>query len=117
MPGSRFAALALSIGLAAVSGAVFPQGSATPGQCPQPRFTGRAPAEYYDRVNPLPDTAENQAAGERLFAGNSGTEACAICHGRSGDGKGPLASQYNPPPRNFSCAKTIKDVPDGQLFW
>ena len=32
-------------------------------------------------------------------------------------GKGVLASQYSPPPRNFSCAKTVADVPDGQLFW
>ena len=42
---------------------------------------------------------------------------CAICHGTKGDGKGALASQYNPPPRNFACKETVNGIPDGQLFW
>ena len=85
--------------------------------CPQPRFTGKAPDDYYARANPLtPNDAHTKAAGS-IFLGNSGTANCSICHGRKGDGKGPLASQYDPPPRNFSCAATVNGVPDGQLFW
>jgi len=52
-----------------------------------------------------------------VFEGKQRSVNCAICHGKKGDGKGPLASQYDPPPRDFSCAKTIEGVPDGQLFW
>ena len=88
-----------------------------PGECPQPRFTGTAPAEFYERTNPLPATPEHLSAGERRFVGTPESESCAICHGRKGDGKGVLARQYDPPPRNFTCAKTIVGVPDGQLFW
>jgi mono/diheme cytochrome c family protein len=93
------------------------QASPSPGECPQPRFTGKAPAEYLERINPLMATAQNLSAGERLFLGTAEVENCSICHGRKGDGKGPLAKQYDPPPRNFACAKTVVDVPDGQLFW
>lgn len=88
-----------------------------PGECPQPRFTGRAPAEIYTLTNPLPASAETAAAGQRLYRGTSGGTACATCHGVKGDGKGVLASQFAPPPRNFACAQTVKGIPDGQLFW
>ena len=97
--------------------AALAQGSSSPGQCPQPRFTGKAPADYIARTNPLTATPQNLSAGEQLFLGNADNEFCSICHGRTGDGKGPLAKQYDPPPRNFACAKTVVDVPDGQLFW
>ena len=106
------AILSSLIGTAALS-----QNSAAPGQCPQPRFTGMAPAEYLARVNPVQATPQALTAGEQLYLGTADNEYCAICHGRKGDGKGPLAKQYDPPPRNFACAKTVVDVPDGQLFW
>ena len=85
--------------------------------CPQPRFTGKAPDDYYSRSNPLTATGDNTKAAERIFLGSVGSANCSICHGKKGDGKGILSSQYDPPPRNFSCAATIKGVPDGQLFW
>ena len=56
-------------------------------------------------------------AGQNRYLGAVGTENCALCHGKKGDGKGVLANQYDPPPRNFACAKTVVGVPDGQLFW
>ena len=93
------------------------QASPAVGDCPQPRFTGKAPAPIYERSNPLPTTVEHLSAGERRYLGTPEHESCALCHGRKGDGKGALARQYDPPPRNFTCAKTINDVPDGQLFW
>ena len=88
-----------------------------PGECPQPRFTGKAPAEYLARTNPLASNAETLAAGETIYNGKSRSVPCAICHGTRGDGKGPLASQYNPRPRNFACKATVNGIPDGQLFW
>lgn len=87
------------------------------GECPQPRFTGKAPLEYLARNNPLSATPETLAVAERLYNGKSKTLPCAICHGVRGDGKGALASQYSPPPRNFACKETVNDIPDGQLFW
>ncbi len=93
------------------------QGAPAPGECPQPRFTGSAPADYLARTNPLTATPQALKAGEQLFLGTADAEFCSICHGRKGDGKGALAKQYDPPPRNFACAKTVVDVPDGQLFW
>jgi mono/diheme cytochrome c family protein len=88
-----------------------------PGQCPQSRTTRQAPADVYGMNNPLPVNAETIAAGQRLYRVKSGTVSCVSCHGERGDGKGPLANQFTPPPRNFACAQTLKDVPDGQLFW
>jgi len=88
-----------------------------PGDCPQPRFTGKAPPEIRARMNPLTNDADTLAAGESLFAGKAHSIPCAICHGAKGDGKGPLASQYDPPPRNFLCSETVNGIPDGQLFW
>ena len=28
-----------------------------------------------------------------------------------------MARGFNSPPRNFTCTKTINNVPDGQLYW
>ncbi len=94
-----------------------PAHSAAPAECPQPRFTGKAPDEYLAKVNPITAANANVAAAEATFRGEAGPINCAICHGKKGDGRGTLSSQYDPPPRNFACAKTINGVPDGQLFW
>jgi hypothetical protein len=88
-----------------------------PEQCPQPRFTGRAPEPEYSYKNPLVGDKKNLASGKRLYEGKEKGTGCAICHGSTGAGNGSLASQFNPPPRNFACAKTVNSIPDGQLFW
>ena len=82
------------------------------------RFTGRAPDDYYSRINPLTATEPHIKAATSIFQGETrGGTNCALCHGRKGDGRGPLSNQYDPPPRNFACAKTIDGIADGQLFW
>lgn len=105
----------LGAALAVAAGAALAQ--AAPANCPQPRFTGKAPDEYYSRPNPLQPTAANLDAGRALFLGDPRRVSCATCHGKDGDGRGELADQFDPPPRNFTCAQTIRGVPDGQLFW
>ena len=108
----------VSIGLllAGVSVGCFAQSRAAQ-TCPQPRFTGKAPEPYYSQTNPLPADRDLSAA-ERLFKGEvQGKFGCAPCHGLAGAGNGKLSAQFDPRPRNFACAETIKDVPDGQLFW
>jgi len=84
--------------------------------CPQPRFTGKAPAELYARVNPLKPSRSNRRAGKELFEALS-NPSCVACHGKKGDGRGQLADQFDPPPRNFACAATVEGIPDGQLHW
>jgi mono/diheme cytochrome c family protein len=90
--------------------------SPPPGECPQPRFTGHAPGDLYARVNPLEASRGNRRAGKELYEDLS-DPSCVACHGKKGDGRGQLAGQFDPPPRNFSCAATIDGVPDGQLHW
>jgi mono/diheme cytochrome c family protein len=85
-------------------------------QCPQPRFTGQAPASVYNSSSPLAYSDEVVDAGRKLYEEDA-EPACRMCHGSKGDGMGPLASQFTIPPRNFSCAKTVNGIPDGQLFW
>ncbi|MFT5219986.1 MAG: mono/diheme cytochrome c family protein [Planctomycetota bacterium] len=87
-----------------------------PTECPQPRFTGKAPEALYTRVNPLAADRTNRRAGKELYEDLS-DPSCAICHGKKGDGRGPLGDSFDPRPRNFSCAKTVIDIPDGQLHW
>jgi len=86
-------------------------------QCPQPRFTGSAPQEYLQLDNPVPLNRAVLREGKRLYLGKEGGQGCAICHGSKGDGRGPLADSFDPPPRNFTCARTINGIADGQLFW
>src|SRR6185436_2890971 len=85
-------------------------------ECPQPRYTGKAPDEYYERKNPLPPGTDLRAA-RRTYLGDGDSIACAACHGEKGDGRGRMAAMFDPRPRNFACAQTVNGVPDGQLFW
>ena len=88
-----------------------------PLQCPQPRFTQQAPEEVYNLKNPLEATPENIKKGQMLYQTRSKPMPCKHCHGMNGDGRGPMARGFNPPPRDFTCSETINGVPDGQLFW
>ena len=85
--------------------------------CPQPRFTDKAPEPVYSLKNPVPNSASVLEAGEKLYIKTSGQVPCSTCHGDKGNGRGRMASMFDPPPRNFCCAKTVNGVPDGQLFW
>lgn len=95
-------------------GSVF--GQNPPGQCPQQRSTVKAPDEIYVRKNPQRSTPERLAIGRKLYE-KAATPACEMCHGPKGDGKGLLATQFEPRPRNFACAEMLDEIPDGQLFW
>jgi mono/diheme cytochrome c family protein len=91
--------------------------SSIPGECPQQRSTDRAPEHIYNLKNPLEKSESAIKAGENLFLEKSGQAPCMKCHGGSGNGRGIMVSMFDPPPRNFICAKTVDSVPDGQLFW
>jgi mono/diheme cytochrome c family protein len=85
-------------------------------ECPQPRFTGKAPEPIRSTPNPLPASRDVIAAGRTAYKGGV-KPACSLCHGAEGDGRGMLSTQFDPRPRNFACRETVKDIPDGQLFW
>lgn len=87
------------------------------GVCPQPRKTKKAPEKFVKMTNPLPASSSHVKAGEALYQKTAKPLACAQCHGEKGDGRGPLGAAMVPPPRNFTCGKTMNEIPDGQLFW
>ena len=87
------------------------------GSCPQVRFTVSAPDEFLKLKNPLKSDSINLFAGESLFHTDAQPTACKICHGSTGNGMGMMAPGLNPPPRNFSCSETMKNISDGQMFW
>jgi mono/diheme cytochrome c family protein len=91
--------------------------AATPAVCPQPRTTQSAPADLLAARNPLERTAAHVAAGEKLYRESAVPMPCQMCHGEKGDGLGPMAPGFTPRPRNFTCAETMRAIPDGQLFW
>ncbi len=110
--------------LIALSLAVFVFGCSTAfadkpdkAQCPQKRTTPAAPAKYLNLKNPLEETAKRLKKGEVLYMDKAQPMQCLHCHGARGDGTGELGLQANPPARNFTCAETMKNISDGQMFW
>jgi cytochrome c553 len=87
------------------------------GFCPQPRYTVQAPDDIFNLENPLKPTQKNLDAGESLFRVGAQPTACKVCHGVTGNGMGMMAPGLNPSPRNFTCTETMKDIPDGQMYW
>lgn len=83
------------------------------GVCPQDRKTAAAPGA----VAGTDDTAgADAAAGKALYEKDAKPMACKNCHGDAGDGAGKLGAALKPPPRNFACAETMKNVSAGQMF-
>jgi mono/diheme cytochrome c family protein len=87
------------------------------GVCPQARTTKKAPADFLSKMNPIPATPAHVQAGKKLFNETAKPLACMNCHGQQGEGAGPIGAALVPPPRNFTCGSTMKDISDGQLFW
>lgn len=96
---------------------LIPEERESSGICPQDRKTVRAPDEFYFKENPLKPTEQNRRAGETLFKIDAKPTACRVCHGFGGNGMGILFQQLSPKPRNFTCYYTMREIPDGQLFW
>jgi mono/diheme cytochrome c family protein len=70
------------------------------------------PDEARQRPNPLTSSDALLQSVRPLFH-----EKCAPCHGESGKGDGHDASLYDPPPTNFTDAKRMTAVTDGELFY
>jgi mono/diheme cytochrome c family protein len=68
--------------------------------------------KYANLVNPLAATAENIAAGAKLYGPN-----CATCHGATGRGDGTLGQKLNPPPTDLAALSRMPIATDAYLDW
>lgn len=73
---------------------------------PEPSEAERAGREL---KNPFEPTTENLARGQYVF-----TNYCAVCHGVTGAGDGPMIPKYPNPP-SYQTEKS-KALPDGNMF-
>jgi len=71
-----------------------------------------APQSARDVKNPVPPSAENLKQAKSLYDGD-----CAMCHGLTGRGDGPIAASCTPKPANFTDSKLMDAETDGSLFW
>jgi mono/diheme cytochrome c family protein len=69
-----------------------------------------APEEAAQRPNPVPKDAAAIERGQKLYA-----QFCANCHGKNGQGDGPLAAALNPKPSNL--AARAGHHTDGDFAW
>jgi mono/diheme cytochrome c family protein len=64
------------------------------------------------KKNPVPPTPEGLAEVRKLYGYN-----CAMCHGKTGDGKGDLAADMKLELLDWREASTLEKMTDGELFW
>ena len=83
-------------------------------KCPQKRKTKKAPSSLYKKDK---TASADAAAGKKIYNKTAKPMACSMCHGKLGDGGGKLGAALKPKPRNFRCAKTMKDITAGQMFF
>lgn len=65
-------------------------------------------------TSPLPRSPETVSQGKAIYAGKGG---CFRCHGKEGDGNGPLAARLDPSPRDFQDQEFWGHRTDGEIFW
>ncbi|HEY4900876.1 MAG TPA: c-type cytochrome [Terriglobales bacterium] len=67
------------------------------------------PDDVKKMVNPVKPTAESLAQGKKYYGYD-----CAMCHGKTGDGKGDVENTDKLP--DFTNPASLKDKTDGELF-
>jgi mono/diheme cytochrome c family protein len=68
--------------------------------------------EDASRKNPVPSTPEGLAEVRKLYSYN-----CAMCHGKTGDGKGDLVADMKLELLDWREASSLEKMTDGELFW
>jgi mono/diheme cytochrome c family protein len=71
-----------------------------------------APAAARNLQNPVPATADSVDKGMTNYSTH-----CQSCHGEKGDGKGTRAEKLSIAPTNFTDARAMGQITDGELFW
>jgi mono/diheme cytochrome c family protein len=64
------------------------------------------------KKNPIAPTPEGLAETRKFFG-----YSCAMCHGKTGDGKGDLAIEMKLELHDWRDASSIEKMTDGELFW
>ena len=64
------------------------------------------------KKNPVAPTPEGLAEVRKLFGYN-----CAMCHGKTGDGKGDLVADMKLELRDWRNPASLEKITDGELFW
>lgn len=62
--------------------------------------------------NPVPPTDNSIREGMTSYSTH-----CQSCHGERGDGKGPRAEKLSIAPTDFTDARAMGRITDGELFW
>ena len=70
-----------------------------------------APESAAKVKNPIPGDAASIKSGEKIFQ-----SLCWTCHGKSGQGNGPVSVNLNPKPGNLS-SENFHTQSDGAIFW
>ena len=94
--------LACSLGIAA----------ARQGDKPKEPAEAPIPAADAAKQNPKKTTPEGLAEAKKLYGYH-----CAMCHGKTGDGKGDLAADMKLELNDWRDANSIAKLTDGELFY
>ena len=70
----------------------------------------KAPKDASERKNPVPKTQESFERGRVLYL-----KLCASCHGKNGQGDGPLANKLTPKPADLIVRAAHHS--DGDFAW
>jgi mono/diheme cytochrome c family protein len=62
--------------------------------------------------NPVSPTKANVAMGKSIYMNH-----CVQCHGDRGEGKGQKSAELSVEPGNFTDARKMGDLTDGELYW
>jgi len=102
--------MTLSALLLLSSSASMAQEIKTPDKAADAEF--KVPPEIAKQANPVKATPESIALGKKKYGVD-----CAMCHGKTGDGKGDLAADMNLKIPDYHDPAALKDKTDGELFY
>jgi mono/diheme cytochrome c family protein len=77
----------------------------------QPPAEFKIPPEASAKPNPVKPNPDSIARGKKLYGYD-----CAMCHGKDGDGKGDMASDFKNV-TDFTKPESLKGRSDGDLFY
>jgi mono/diheme cytochrome c family protein len=77
----------------------------------QPQAEFKIPPEASAKPNPVKPNPDSIARGKKLYGYD-----CAMCHGKDGDGKGDMASDFKSV-TDFTKPESLKGRSDGDLFY
>jgi mono/diheme cytochrome c family protein len=100
------------VGAILLASIVMAYAGANPAQEKQGSMEPKMTPEDVGKKNPVTPTSEGLAEVRKLFGYN-----CAMCHGKTGDGKGDLAADMKLELRDWRDPSSREKITDGELFW